>query len=497
MLQRIKPLDRIPAEGSDSEYGLKRTLGPWTLTAMGIGAIIGTGIFVLTGVAAATRAGPALTISFIIAGIVSAFAALCYSEVASKIPIAGSAYTYAYATLGELFAWIIGWDLILEYGLGSATVSIGWSGYFVNFMQTAFRIKLPDAWTHSPFDKTPGIADLPAAIIILVITALLIRGTRESAQVNAIIVACKVTVVLFFIAVGIGHINPANWHLAAGPATGSGGYFPFGWTGVFGGAAFIFFAYIGFDAVSTAAEECCNPKTDIPFGILTSLSICTVLYIIVVAVLTGMVPFNELNVSSPVAFAVIHVGLPWAGFIISVGAIAGLTTVLLVLMYGQSRIFFSMSRDGLVPRSFTQLHPVRRTPIFSSLFFGIVIALTAAFTPIDFVGSLTNMGTLGAFIVVSTAVPILRKMQPELGRDTFQVPFGPWIIPALSALTAFGLMLSLMFNSPTVWHIPLPWFGFIVWLLIGLAFYFGYGRTHSIVGKGDSGLPPGTRTPKA
>jgi APA family basic amino acid/polyamine antiporter len=486
MMQRVKPLDRILAEGESNEHGLKRSLGPWALTAMGIGAVIGTGIFVLTGVAAATRAGPALTISFIIAGIVSAFAALCYSEVASKIPIAGSAYTYAYATLGEFFAWIIGWDLILEYGVGSAAVSIGWSGYFVNFMQTAFGRQIPDAWTHSPFDHVHGIANLPAAIIVLLITALLVRGTRESAQVNTIIVTCKVAVVLFFIAVGLGHVHPANWHLPAGPATGAGGYFPFGWTGVLGGASFIFFAYIGFDAVSTASEESLNPKRDIPFGIITSLSICTVLYIIVVAVLTGMVPFNELNVSSPVAFAVIHAGLPWAGFIISVGAIAGLTTVLLVLMYGQSRIFFSMSRDGLIPKSFTRLHPVWRTPIFSTLFFGVVIALTAAFTPIDFVGSLANMGTLGAFIIVSLAVPILRKKYPDLGRDGFQVPFGPWIIPVLSAVAAFGLMVSLMFNSPTIWHIPLPWFGFIAWLLIGMVFYYAYGRKHSTVSKDQS-----------
>jgi len=482
MMQRVKPLGGILVDGAGNERGLKRTLGRWTLTAMGIGAIIGTGIFVLTGVAAATRAGPALTISFIIAGIVSAFAALCYSEVAGKIPIAGSAYTYAYATLGEFFAWVIGWDLILEYGVGSATVSIGWSGYFANFMQAAFNLRIPNAWAHSPFDPVPGIANLPAAIIILVITALLIRGTRESAQVNAIIVACKVAVVLFFIVVGIGRVDPANWHLPAGPTTGSGGYFPFGWTGVFGGAAFIFFAYIGFDAISTAAEETVDPKADIPFGIMTSLAICTVLYIIVVAVLTGMVPFNELNVSSPVAFAVIRAGLPWAGFIISVGAIAGLTTVLLVLMYGQSRIFFSMSRDGLIPKAFTSLHPQWRTPMFSTLFFGIVIALTAAFTPIDFVGSLTNMGTLGAFIIVSIALPILRKSHPELNGNGFQVPFGPLIIPALSAITAFGLMVSLMFNSPTIAHIPLPWFGFVVWTLIGLVFYYAYGRKHSTVG---------------
>ncbi len=482
--QRVKPLTRILAESENKEHGLKRTLGPVTLTAMGIGAIIGAGIFVLTGVAAATRAGPALTISFIISGIVSAFAALCYAEVSSKLPIAGSAYAYAYATLGELFAWLIGWDLILEYALGSATVSIGWSGYFTDFLKTAFGITIPDVWTHAPTDPIHGYANLPAAGIILIITALLAKGTQESGWVNSIIVAVKISVVLFFLSVGIGHMHPANWSLPAGPTTGQGGYFPFGWTGVFGGAAFIFFSYIGFDAVSTAAEECKNPKRDLPIGILGSLAICTVLFIAVVAVLTGMVPFNQLNVSSPVTFAVLQNGMPWAGIIISLGAIAGLTTVLLVMMFGQSRIFFSMSRDGLVPAAFTRLHPQWRTPIFSTLFFGVAIAAVAAFTSIGIVGSLTNMGTLSAFIIVSFALPILRKKHPELSNGGgFQVPFGPYVVPTLSAITAFGLMLSLAFNSPTIWNIPLPWFGFIVWLAIGLAIYYGYGRQHSTAGR--------------
>jgi APA family basic amino acid/polyamine antiporter len=472
--RRVKSLTRILADGKNNEHGLKRSLGPWTLTAMGVGGIIGTGIFVLTGVAAATRAGPALTISFVIAGIVSALAALCYAEVSRKIPIAGSAYTYAYATLGELFAWIIGWDLVLEYGVGAATVSIGWSGYFVNFMQTALGWKIPIAWAHSPFDPVHGIANLPAAFIILLLTALLAKGTHESSTVNTIVVTLKVSVVLFFIAVGMGHVNPTNWHLPAGPATGAGGYFPFGWTGV-----------LGFDAVSTAAEESLNPNRDLPFAILASLAICTLLYIPVVVVLTGMVPFNELNVPSPVAFAVIRAGLPWAGVIISVGAIAGLTTVLLVLLFGQSRIFFSMSRDGLLPPFFTRLHRTWRTPIFSTLFFGIVIALTAAFTPIEFVGSLTNMGVLAAFMLTSAAVPILRKKHPELNAGGFQVPFGPRLIPALSALTAFGLMVALMFNSPRIWGIPLPWFAFTVWLAIGLVIYYAYGRNNSIVGEND------------
>lgn len=489
--QRLKPLVRILSEGSDGAHGLKRTLGPWSLTAMGIGAIIGTGIFVLTGVAAATRAGPSLTISFIVAGIVSALAALCYAEVSSKIPISGSAYTYAYATLGELMAWIIGWDLILEYALGAATVSIGWSGYFGNFVTAAFGVTLPNAWMHNHWDATPGIVNLPAAVIILIITALLVRGTKESGTVNAIIVGVKIAIVLFFIAVGIGHINPANYNLPAGPATGLGGYFPFGWTGMLGGAAFIFFAYIGFDAVSTTAEECKNPKRDLPFGILMSLAICTVLYIVVVIVLTGMVPFNLLNVASPVAFAALHVGLPaWVALIISLGAIAGLTTVLLVLMFGQSRVIYAMSRDGLIPHAFAAVHPVWRTPIFSTIFFGIFIAAVAAFTPIGIVGSLTNMGTLAAFVLVSLAVPILRHQHPEL-RGGFNVPLGNYIVPILAAVSALGLIYFLRYGNPVVFGVvPIAWLGFVLWLFVGLIFYSAYGRAHSTVGKtGRDALP--------
>jgi len=489
--QRVKPLVRILAEGSDETKGLKRTLGPWSLTAMGIGAIIGTGIFVLTGVAAATRAGPALTISFVVAGIVSALAALCYAEVSSKIPISGSAYTYAYATLGEFLAWVIGWDLILEYALGAATVSIGWAGYFGNFLTAAFHITLSNTWTHNHWDPTPGIVNIPAAVIILIITGLLVKGTRESGAVNAVIVAVKIVIVLFFIAVGIGHINPVNYHLPAAPATGLGGYFPFGWEGMLGGAAFIFFAYIGFDAVSTTAEECKNPRRDLPFGILMSLGVCTILYIAVVAVMTGMVPFNLLNVASPVAFAALHVGLPaWVALIISLGAIAGLTTVLLVMMFGQSRIIYAMSRDGLIPPSFAAVHPRWRTPVFSTIFFGIFIAIIAAFTPIGVVGSLTNMGTLAAFILVSVAVPILRKRHPEI-RGGFNVPLGSYIVPVLAAVTALGLMYFLKYGNPTVYGIPIAWFGFVVWLLLGLVFYYAYGRSHSTVGRAAfDGLAP-------
>jgi len=481
LLQRVKPLARILAEGRDAQHGLKRSLGPWALTAMGIGAIIGTGIFVLTGVASATRAGPSLTLSFVVAGFVSALAALCYAEVSSKIPISGSAYTYTYATMGELLAWIVGWALVLEYALGASTVSVGWSGYFTFIVKTLFNWNIPQAWQHSHWDATPGIANLPAAAIIFLITALLVRGTKESGTVNGVIVTIKVLVVLFFIAVGVGHINPANYHLPPGPQTGAGGFFPFGVFGMLGGAAFIFFAYIGFDAVSTTAEEAKNPSKDLPFGIIASLIICTLLYIVVVAILNGMVPFNTLNVNFPVAYAVDSVGLAWAGVIISFGAIAGLTTVLLVMMYGQTRVFYAMSRDGLIPALFVKLHPTWRTPWLSQILFGIVIAVAGALFPINILGSLTNMGTLSAFVLVSIAVPILRKRHPEM-RGSFTVPLGPYVIPILSAIAAFCLILFLAVGNPLVWgFFPLVWLGFLIWFAVGLVIYFSYGRKKSTV----------------
>jgi basic amino acid/polyamine antiporter, APA family len=481
LMQRVKPLSRILAQGSDEEHGLKRSLGPWALTAMGIGAIIGTGIFVLTGVASATRAGPSLTLSFIVAGVVSALAALCYAEVSSKIPISGSAYTYTYATLGEFLAWIVGWALVLEYALGAATVSVGWSGYFTFILHTLFNLNIPQAWQHSHWDATPGIANLPAAAIIFLITALLVRGTKESGSVNAVIVAIKLAVVLFFIVIGLGHINPANYHLAPGPLAGAGGFFPFGLAGMFGGAAFIFFAYIGFDAVSTTAEEARNPARDLPIGIIASLVVCTILYIIVVAILNGMVPFYTLNVNFPVAFAADSVGLAWAGVIISFGAIAGLTTVLLVMMYGQTRIFYAMSRDGLIPSLFVRLHPTWRTPWISQILFGILIAAAGAFFPISILGSVTNMGTLSAFVLVSIAVPVLRARHPET-QGKFTVPFGPYLIPILSAVTALFLIYFLRQGNPLVWgFFPLVWLGFVVWLVLGLIFYFSYGRNHSTI----------------
>ena len=493
LLSRVKPLSTILAEGSNQEHGLKRSLGPWALTAMGIGAIIGTGIFVLTGVASATRAGPSIALSFVVAGIVSALAALCYAEVSSKIPISGSAYTYTYATLGEFLAWVIGWDLVLEYALGAATVSIGWSGYFVNILNQV-GIHIPPDWANGPTWGFPGQgiaghANIPAAIIILIITALLAKGTKESGTVNAVIVALKIIIVLFFIVIGVGHILPANYSLPphalpTGGGMDQGGFFPFGWGGMLGGAAFIFFAYIGFDAVSTTAEEAKDPAKDLPFGIIASLLICTLLYIVVVLVLNGVTPYYSLNNAFPVAYAVNHMGLSWgplASVIISLGAIAGLTTVLLVMMFGQSRVWFAMSRDRLIPPAFTTLHPTWRTPIYSTVFFGICIAIVAALTPINIVGSLVNMGTLFAFILVSIAVPVLRARHPEL-KGQFTVPFGPYVIPVLSAITALGLIYYLKNGNPLLWNFfPLVWFAFIVWLIIGLVFYFSYGRNKSTV----------------
>lgn len=456
---RIKSVDRILEQSDEQEKqgtGLKRTLGPLSITAMGIGAIVGTGIFVLTGVAAAKYAGPGLILSFVLAGIVSGLAAICYAEFASTVPVAGSAYTYSYATLGELIAWIIGWDLILEYAVGAGAVSIGWSGYVTDLLKSAFGITLPKALTASPF--AGGIINLPAFLIILVITALLILGTSESSKVNNVIVGIKLLVILFFIVVGFGHVNPANWTP----------FLPFGAGGIFSGASIIFFAYIGFDQISTSAEEARNPSRDLPLGIILSLLICTVLYIAVTAILTGLVSYKQLDVASPVSHALLLLGMRTAGSIISVGAICGLTTVLLVLLFGQSRIFFSMARDGLLPRVFSQVHPRFRTPYLSSIIIGVVVALIAGFIPIDVVAELTNIGTLAAFVLVSAGVLILRRTQPDL-RRAFRVPFVP-VLPILSIIASFVLIVSL----------PLVTIGrFILWLAIGLLIYFLYSRHHS------------------
>lgn len=455
-LWRVKPIDLILKQSDESDKGLRRTLGPFSITLLGIGAIVGTGIFVLTGVAAAKYAGPGLILSFIVAGIVSGLAAICYAEFASTVPISGSAYTYSYATLGELIAWIIGWDLILEYAVGAAAVSIGWSGYVVDLLKSAFGIALPTAITASPF--AGGIINLPAFLIILLVTGLLILGTSESSKVNNVIVVIKLAVIVFFLVVGFGHINPANWTP----------FLPFGAGGVFSGAAIIFFAYIGFDQISTSAEEARNPARDLPIGIFLSLLICTILYILVTAVLTGVVRYTQLNVASPVSHALILLGMNAAGSIISIGALCGLTTVLIVLLFGQSRIFFSMARDGLLPRFFSTIHPRFRTPYLSSLLVGLVVALVAGFTPIDVVAELTNIGTLAAFVLVSIAILILRRTQPNLRRG-FRVPLVP-VIPILSIIGSVVLIVSL----PLVTLVR-----FVVWLVIGLVIYFLYSRRSS------------------
>jgi basic amino acid/polyamine antiporter, APA family len=467
LLDRVKPIEALLSQvGGDTDiaeahpHALKKTLGVWGLTALGIGAIIGTGIFVLTGKAAATSAGPAIVLSFVLAGVVSALAALCYAELASSVPVSGSAYTYVYATLGEFIAWIVGWGLILEYALGAATVAIGWSGYFSDFLAATFGLVIPKAFTTNPFDG--GVLNLPAAVIILIITGLLIRGTSESDVVNKIIVAVKLAIVAFFIVIGVGHVNPANWHPFA----------PFGPWGIVNGAGLVFFAYIGFDAVSTSAEEVRNPARDLPRGIIGSLLICTVLYILVSGILTGILRYDRLDVPSPVSYSLIQIGLNWAGAIVAIGAIAGLTTVLLVMLFGQSRVFFAMSRDGLLPAIFSKVHPRFRTPYLSSAIVGVVVAIVAAIGQLNVVAELVNIGTLAAFTLVSIGVIVLRKQHPEMKRG-FRVPWSP-VVPALSALGA----LFLMFKGLPVRTIV----AYFAWMAIGLIVYFAYSRSRSRVG---------------
>lgn len=457
-----KPIDMLlrEAQGEDGkDKSLRKVLGAFELTMLGIGTVIGTGIFVLTGIAAAKYSGPALVISFVIAGAACAFAALCYAEFAAMIPVAGSAYTYGYAALGEIWAWIIGWDLILEYTVAIAAVAIGWSGYIVSLLESA-GIHLPSQLVNAP-GVSGGVINLPAILIIAIITLILIKGVRESATFNNIIVGIKVTVVLLFIMIGVFHIKPSNWHP----------FMPFGWNGVFQGAAIIFFAYIGFDAVSTAAEEVRNPQKDLPKGIIGSLLFCTVLYIVVSGILTGMVPYVKFNeTSAPVAYALQQIGINWGSALVSVGAICGITSVLLGMTFGQTRIFFAMSRDGLLPRFFGKVHRKFGTPVRSTLLVGVVTALLAGFTPIADVAQLTNIGTLAAFVIVAAAIMVLRIKRPDIKR-TFRTPWVP-VIPSLAILAC----LYLIYVLPTITHIR-----FIVWLVIGLVVYFAYGKNHSVL----------------
>jgi APA family basic amino acid/polyamine antiporter len=457
--------------GSGHADEFKRTLGPVSLVALGIGAIIGAGIFSLTGIAAADNAGPAVVISFMIAALGCAFAGLCYSELSGMIPAAGSAYSYAYASLGELVAWIIGWALTLEYAVGAATVSVSWSAYVTSFL-SSFGVALPHALTASPFDldatghPSPGIVNLPAVIIIVLVSLLLIRGISESAKVNGAIVAVKLAVVAAVIGFGAFYVKPENWHPFIPPNTGTFGQF--GISGVFRGAATVFFAYIGFDAVSTAAQETKNPERDMPIGIMGSLGICTVLYILVCLVVTGLLSYTKLHDAAPVSLAISQTPLPWLKIAVSVGAIAGLTSVILVMLLGQSRVFYSMANDGLLPPVFAAVHPRFRTPWLSNLLFMAFAGIAGGLLPISSLGHMTSFGTLLAFVIVCIGVMVLRRTDPTR-RRAFRTPLVP-AVPIAGILVCGALMLSLPLQT---------WILAMVWLVIGLAIFFAYSRNHS------------------
>ncbi|MCC7683414.1 amino acid permease [Janthinobacterium sp. FW305-128] len=441
--------------------GLAKVLGPFDLVLMGIGAIVGTGIFVLTGTGALT-AGPALSLSFVVAAVACCFAALCYAEFASTVPVAGSIYTYSYATLGELAAWMIGWDLLLEYGLAAAAVSVGWSGYFQSLL-SGFGIALPVALTAAP-GALPGVTtfiNLPALVIMLLLTAMLGWGVRESARLNNIMVAIKVGVVLLFIIFGARHVQPANWQP----------YMPFGYHGMLSAAALVFFAFIGFDAVTSAAEEVKKPSRDLPIGIIGSLAVCAVLYVVVSAIMTGIVPYQKfLGVDHPVSLALQYAGENWIAGFVDLGAILGMTTVILVMAFGQTRIIFAMSRDGLLPKRLSTVHPRFHTPFFATWLVGIVFGLIAATIPLNILAELINIGTLAAFTMVSVAVVVLRKKRPDLPR-AFRCPGVPFV-PALAVILCVGLMTFLSWVT---------WMAFSIWLVIGLAIYFGYARRRSLL----------------
>jgi basic amino acid/polyamine antiporter, APA family len=502
-LFRTKPLAMLLDE-MKGENRLRRILGPVQLTALGVGAIIGTGIFILTGVAAHDRTGPALMLSFVMAGLACVFAALCYAEFASMVPVAGSAYTYAYATLGELFAWIIGWDLILEYAVGSATVAHGWSAHFQEFIPIFHEglswipAKIPTIFhsapvnycvsvgagcPHTGFVATGSYFDLPAVLITFILTVILVKGIKESASFNALMVAVKLVIVLMVIGIGVFFIKEANWHPFA----------PFGYTGVsffghtifgqtakggeplgmFAGAAIIFFAYIGFDSVSVHSEEAKRPARDVPIGIIASLIICTVLYILVAGVLTGMVPSKDINIDAPVVDAFRRAGLTWMQYLVAFGAMTGITSVLLVMMLSQPRVMLALARDGLVPKGFFgDIHPKFRTPWKSTILTGLFVASMAGLIPLSILAEMTSIGTLFAFVIVCGAVLVMRRTNPDAVRP-FRAPFVP-LVPILGILTCLLLMFSLPAEN---------WYRLIIWLGIGLVIYFAYGRRHSVMSR--------------
>src|SRR5213596_1531463 len=492
-----KPLEKLMAEAQEvGEHSLKRSLGPVNLIALGIGGIIGAGLFVRTAAAIADRAGPSVVLAFIVAGIGCAFAGLCYAEFASMIPVAGSAYTYSYATMGEFVAWIIGWDLILEYAVAAATVSTAWSEY-ANRVLDWFGMRIPYQWSHSPFEHDPngayGMINIPAVFILLLLTALLlIRGTKESAFVNGLIVILKVTIVLLVIGIGWRFINPAN-HTPLIPAptsyvTPQGIHHAYGGIlGILGAAGVVFFAYIGFDAVSTAAQEARNPKRDMPIGILGSLIICTLLYVLFSFVLSGVATVEDFRThgrEASVAFAISKYmpGYEWLSKSVTVAILAGFSSVILVMLLGQSRVFFSMSRDGLVPRVFSDVHPRYRTPYKSNMLFFVFTGLLAAFVPADVTGEMTSIGTLFAVVLVCAGIWIMRVRSPELERG-FRVPAAP-IVCTLGIIVCGAMIYGLGWTN---------WMRLIVWLAIGLVFYFGYGKSHSRINAPPPEMPEGIK----